>query len=231
VTTFYGYDQNGDTTVITNSAQTLHTGVSYDAQARPITITLQGSLTATLGYNAAGQRASYAVVAGTTPLYSAQLSYRGSELGQAVVVSGTQSYTDTYLYDQAGNPLELLRQQGGTTSRYWYEVDGRGNVVALTDNTGNVVDRYSYDLWGALTSVSESVPQRLRYAGYWYDQELGWYWVRGRMYDPSLKSHNIANPLRSSARGRLLLASVPGDCFAADGAGFGCNVTPFLLPL
>ena len=31
------------------------------------------------------------------------------------------------------------------------------------------------------------MPQRLRYAGYWYDQELGWYWVSVRSYDPSLK--------------------------------------------
>src|SRR5207253_7770957 len=66
-------------------------------------------------------------------------------------------------------------------------LDGQGNVVALTDSTGNVVDRYAYDVWGALTSASESVPQLLRYAGYWYDQELGWYWVGVRYYDPILK--------------------------------------------
>ena len=103
-------------------------------------------------------------------------------------VTGTTTYTDTYLYTQDGLPLELLRQLNGTTSRYWYVLDGRGNVVALTDSTGNVVDRYSYDVWGQPTSVSESVPQRLRYAGYWYDQELSWYWVGVRLYDPGLKS-------------------------------------------
>jgi hypothetical protein len=47
--------------------------VSYNAQAGPIPVTLQGGITATMGYNAARQRASYAVVAGPTPLYSAQL--------------------------------------------------------------------------------------------------------------------------------------------------------------
>ena len=56
--------------------------------------------------------------------------------------------------------------QAGVTSRYWYEVDGRSNVIALTDSTGNTVDRYQYDLWGKLVSSSESVPQRLRYAGH-----------------------------------------------------------------
>jgi RHS repeat-associated protein len=56
------------------------------------------------------------------------------------------------------------------------------------------VDRYAYDVWGQPTTVTESVPQRLRYAGYWYDQELGWYWVGVRMYDPSLKRWSQPDP-------------------------------------
>jgi hypothetical protein len=69
-------------------------------------------------------------------------------------------HTDTYLYNARWSALELRRQQNGTTSRYWYVLEGRGNVEALTDGTGNVVNRYSYDHydhWGALTDVSESV--------------------------------------------------------------------------
>ena len=103
----------------------------------------------------------------------------------------------------------MLRTAGGTTSRYWYVLDGRGNVVAPTDTTGNVVNRYAYDIWGQPTSVSESVPQRLRYAGYWYDQELSWYWVGVRLYDPGLKSWLQPDPsqtegVRTYAKGRLL---------------------------
>jgi RHS repeat-associated protein len=84
-------------------------------------------------------------------------------------------------------PLELLRTTNGVLNRYWYERDGLGNVVALTDVNGNLVDQYAYDLWGTPTLVSESVPQQLRYAGYWYDTELGWYWLTTRAYDPALK--------------------------------------------
>ncbi len=144
-----------------------------------------------LRYNAAGQRSAYSLYRGTTFAYGAQFTYRGAELGQAVVVSGTTSYTDTYLYDGQGAPLELIRQTkvGGTlsTARYWYALDGRGDVVALTDSSGSVVDRYAYGVWGSLVSASESVPQRLRYAGYWDDAELNWYWVGVRYYSPSLK--------------------------------------------
>jgi len=107
-----------------------------------------------------------------------------------VAYSGTSvptPYTDTYIYRQDGAPLELLRQVGATTTPYWYVQDGQGNVVALTDQGGSVVDSYSYDQWGKPTSVQESVPQQLRYGGYWYDNELGWYWLSVRAYDPTLE--------------------------------------------
>jgi len=102
-------------------------------------------------------------------------------------VQGTTTYTDTYLYRPDGTPLELLRQQGGTTSRYWYVLDGRSNVIALTDVTGGVVDAYAYDAWGQTVGAYETVAQPFRYAGYWYDAALGWYWVSVRPYDPTLK--------------------------------------------
>jgi RHS repeat-associated protein len=138
-------------------------------------------------YNAQGQRMTYAASGAGTNL-SETFQYRGGELAQ-VTTSGSQNTTDTYVYRRDGTPLELVRTQSGVTSKYWYEVDGRGDVIALTDATGNTVDRYSYDLWGKVVSATESVPQRLRYAGAWYDQELGWYWMSTRAYDPTLERH------------------------------------------
>ena len=125
------------------------------------------------------------------PTLDQQFTYRNGMLGQVRLTSGATAYTDTYLYTDAGAPYELLRTNGsGATSRYWYEVDGRGNVVALTDITGKVVDRYAYDSWGELTSndaTDEMVPQQLRYAGYWYDEKLSWYWLNVRYYDPEIE--------------------------------------------
>jgi len=125
------------------------------------------------------------------PTLDQQFTYRDGLLGQVRLTSGTTVYTDTYLYTNAGAPYELLRTTpNGTTNRYWYEVDGRGNVVALTDSTGKVVDRYAYDSWGELTSndaTDETVPQQLRYAGYWYDEKLSWYWLSVRYYDPEIE--------------------------------------------
>ncbi len=158
--------------------------------ARPSTVTLT--------YNPSGQRASSHVVEPGQPTLDQQFTYRDGALGQVRLTSGATSYTDTYLYTDAGAPYELLRTTGsGATSRYWYELDGRGNVVALTDSTGKVVDRYAYDSWGELTSddaTNEMVPQQLRYAGYWYDEKLSWYWLSVRYYDPEIERFLAPDP-------------------------------------
>jgi len=173
----------------------ISTGIAYDAEARPITVThLTKGVVATiaLGYNAAGQRARYTVAMSGAVTLDERFAYRDGELGQVVVGNGaTVAYTDTYVYDPSGAPLELLRADAttGRTARYWYTTDGRGNVVALTDQSGKVVDRYAYDAWGEQVSTDatdERVAQQLRYGGYWYDEALGWYWVNVRYYDPEV---------------------------------------------
>ncbi len=164
-----------------------------------------------MGYNADGQRARYTVTMSGTATLDERFQYRDGALAQMAVmtatlnsdgsIKSTGSYTDTYVYNADGQPLELLRQQGGVTNRYWYEEDGRGNVVALTDVNGAVVDQY--DPWGAPLALAnpyahlyEQVPRPLRYRGYWYDgwdnslgtmPALGWYWLDARPYDPRLR--------------------------------------------
>jgi len=206
-TTYYGYDASGHTTSITapvsgslTAPGAINTGLGYDAAGRVQRVTLKDGRTMTLAYNAQGERASYSVVTGTTTtLYSAQFAYSGGALAQAIVYSATASgnvqYTDSYVYDAAGLPDHFDRQQNGTTSRYWYETDGRGDVVAVTDVNGNVVDSYAYDLWGEeLPDTShEAAPQRLHAGAMWYDAEMQvqWLWDGGtnRYYDPELERY------------------------------------------
>jgi len=198
--TYFGYDGSGNTTAITSpitgsltAPGAINTHIGYDAASRPSKVTLRDGRTVTMSYNAAGERASYSVITGTTTtLYSVQYAYRDGELGQATVYSATATgsvqYTDSYVYGQSGLPDHFDRQQNGTTSRYWYETDGRGDVVAVTDVNGNVVDSYEYDLWGEPLSYTthEQVPQRIRYRSMWYDSEEEWLWDGSRSYDPEL---------------------------------------------
>jgi len=211
------YDQNGDTTSISNAVgQTANPtdpgyikyarneSFAYDALQRPITVTRLDStrvngqtivtpLTATLQYNADGLRADYRLTpdprTGKTAV-DTRFAYRAAgELASATTtdMTGTLLYKNTFVYGPSGEPLELIRTDPTGTSRYWYALDGLGSVVALTDSSGKVVDRYAYDSWGEETSndaTDETVPQQLRYRGYYYDEKLTYYWTTTRYYDP-----------------------------------------------
>ena len=153
-----------------------------------------------------------------------------------VSLGGTVAYTDTYLYLPGGTPYELLRRQGGTISRYWYETDGRGNVAALTDKAGNVVDRYHYDVWGVPSFDLETVPQPLLYAGYRYDRELGWYWLSAREYDPTLRRFLQTDPSEiEGVRSYAYAGDDPVDSIDPNGTDCGtfiigglvCGLTAF----
>jgi len=202
---YYSYDGNGDTTSITSPVSgsltapgAVNTRLGYDAAARTVQVTrrVQNTpITATLAYNADGDRARYTVVMSGTAIDDERFQYRDGQIAQVSAVTATVnatgtvtsrgSYTDSFIYGPNSEPLEFLRQQGSSTNRYWYVLDGQGSVVAVTDITGKVVDRYNYDSWGEpIGKDYETVPQQLRYAGYWYDAELQWYWLSVRYYDP-----------------------------------------------
>jgi len=233
-TAYYGYDVHGDTTAITDGAK-LNTHMIYDSQARPVQVTFLDHTTPatlTLAYNPDGLRAEYTLAESGKTTLDERFTYRGGVLGQMNLVQGSLAYTDTYLYTDAGAPYELLRQQNGATNRYWYEVDGRGNVVALTDVNGKVVDRYAYDSWGELTSddgVNETVPQQLRYAGYWYDEKLSWYWLSVRYYDPEIARFLAPDP--SEQDGVRTYAYVGNDPIDATDPSGLCRVTLYFKTL
>ena len=187
---------------------------AYDAQQRPITVTRLDStkvgtativtpLTATLQYNADGLRSDFRLIpdprTGKQPV-DTRFAYRaGGELASATVtdITGTLLYKNTFIYGEYGQPVELIRTDPTGTSRYWYVLDGLGSVVALTSITGAVVDRYAYDSWGEETSndaTDETVPQQLRYQGYYDDEKLTWYWLDGRYYDPEAMRYLQPDP-------------------------------------
>ena len=226
----YSYDGAGNTTLISTTSIAsgnplqIHTQLGYDPQGRISSVTDINGTVARIGYNAAGERNSYTVSNSSgQQLYSAQFSYQSGQLEQASVVSataggGSVSYLDTYLYTQDGTPLRFTRQQNGASNTYWYETDGRGDVVAVTDNTGAVVDSYEYDLWGEFLpgTTHEKVIQPLKYAGYWYDPAVTWYWVDGRYYDPELERY--LQPDGSANRSYVYAGDDPVD-------GVGLNKT------
>ncbi|MBE6590110.1 MAG: RHS repeat-associated core domain-containing protein, partial [Ruminococcaceae bacterium] len=67
----------------------------------------------------------------------------------------------------------------------------QGDVIAITNSYGNVVARYTYDAWGVCTVVSDETGiiarvNPFRYRGYYYDSEIGLYYLQSRYYDPQV---------------------------------------------
>ena len=81
--------------------------------------------------------------------------------------------------------------------RYTLVKDLQGNVIGLADKNGNLAAKYTYDAWGNILSVTDGQGNDvsgnpghianvnpLRYRGYYFDQETGFYYLHTRYYDP-----------------------------------------------
>ena len=124
-------------------------------------------------------------------------------------MTGTQTWFDR---DAAGNLVHETRNNGRTICitgsigsisyngvRYAFRKNLQGDVIAILDTSGNVVARYTYDAWGKVLSVTDAYGNAntsstlignvnpIRYRGYYYDTETGWYYLNSRYYDPDVK--------------------------------------------
>ena len=114
--------------------------------------------------------------------------WAGSQLAMMIVNPdlSTKKVLKFY-YDAEGRPLCL--DFNGTV--YLYITNLQGDVVALADQYGEVI-RYEYDAWGKpISTYYAATPYHdamyynpLRYRGYIYDNETGFYYLQSRYYDP-----------------------------------------------
>lgn len=89
----------------------------------------------------------------------------------------------------------------------------KGNLssVERTDIGSSVKQTYNftYDAWGNVSSVSGSlagtlgVKNPLRYRGYVYDNETGFYYLKSRYYDPEIGRFLNADEYPSTGQGVL----------------------------
>ena len=74
---------------------------------------------------------------------------------------------------------------------YYYRYDIFGDVVGIVNAAGETLCTYTYDLWGAITGITgdQALADRnpIRYRGYYYDNETGFYYLETRYYDPQVK--------------------------------------------
>jgi RHS repeat-associated protein len=115
--------------------------------------------------------------------------YEGTALLLEYDSSGVQA---KYAYDpRSGDPLSVARG----TSTYYYATDLQGSVTALFNASNQVLNQYSYLPFGETQSVTEQVPNRLRYTGREYESESGLYYNFARWYDAQLHRFVSEDPI------------------------------------
>ncbi len=68
----------------------------------------------------------------------------------------------------------------------------QGDVIGLVDDNGETVARYSYDAWGVPTVLEDHTDIQITnvnpylYRTYYYDWEIGMYYLQSRYYDPTI---------------------------------------------
>ena len=141
------------------------------------TVTKDGK-TFAYNYGADGVRTQKTVDGVTTEYYT---------VGGILLAEKTGDRVLTFYYDEKGSPVSV--ELNGT--RYYYRQNLRGDVIGLYSGTTQVVS-YTYDPWGKLLSVTDTSGTNigtlnpLRYRGYYYDTETGFYFLQSRYYDPTV---------------------------------------------
>ena len=118
--------------------------------------------------------------------------------------SGSTAKIMIFSYDAQGRPfaVKYSTNNGGSYITYFYALNQQGDVVKnfrslpSRDSNGNlnglteaVYATYTYDAWGNILSQSGSMASTnpLRYRGYYYDSETGFYYLQSRYYDPATR--------------------------------------------
>ena len=113
--------------------------------------------------------------------------YASGMLLRETITSGSTTKTLDFRYDNVGYPYALIYNNGSTTATYYYITNLQGDVMYLVDGNGIQVAAYTYDPYGKILSAYGSMAEinPLRYRGYYYDSETGFYYLQSRYYDPN----------------------------------------------
>ena len=181
----------------------MDTAINVAAETRSVTVTKYT-------YDADGIRTEK-VINGVTHHYVT----RGGKLMRENFLTGTGEVIMDFSYDESGRPFAVSysRNGGANFTTYYYATNLQGDVVmifgrtAVTGEDGNTTyavrsqGYYTYDAWGNVTAHSPTgatpaggsliYRNPLRYRGYVYDNETGFYYLKSRYYDPS--NHRFIN--------------------------------------
>ena len=172
-------------------------------------------------------------VTGTQTVTHEYLTLNGKVARETIRTNNSLTAVLDFVYDDAGRPFALRYSTNGTSFQtYYYVLNLQGDVVKLIHYIPGFeyesVATYEYDAWGNIVSSSGRLAEinPLRYRGYYYDSETGFYYLQSRYYDPANRRFINADGLISFDCGfsGLNMYSYCGNCPVAcsdpNGASF-----------
>ena len=143
-------------------------------------------------------------LASTETVTHEYLTQSGKVVRETITTSMDTTTLD-FFYDESGRPFAFnYTPEGSTPNTYYYILNLQGDVVQIIDEGGVMQAEYVYSPWGEVISAEGDLAEinPLRYRGYYYDSETGFYYLRSRYYDP--ENHRFIN----------------ADSYASTGQGF-----------
>ena len=132
------------------------------------------------------------------------LTLSGKVVRETVKANNSVTYVLDFLYDESGRPFALNYSTNGSSfTTYYYILNMQGDVVKLVTSSASAVATYEYDAWGNILSKSGNMADKnpLRYRGYYYDAETGFYYLQSRYYDPANRRFINADSYVSTGQG------------------------------
>ena len=179
---------------------TSYLGYTLKWNGRQLSSLSGNGTTASYKYDADGLR-SYKKVNGVETTYQ----YVGDKL--MYEKRGTTEFY--YYYNSFGNLAGIKYVQNGTEYMVYAVCNMRGDVEDLYWGSGNLACHYTYDTWGNVISVTDingkeitnenniGLMNPIRYRGYYYDSEIGMYYLQSRYYNPQVGRFISADSLFS----------------------------------
>ena len=117
----------------------------------------------------------------------------------------------TIIADPANNQPLAMKYNN---TLYYYVLNAQGDVVRIVNSSRSVVASYTYDPWGKIISSSGTLADinPLRYRGYYYDTETGFYYLQSRYYDPEIGRFINADSYASTDATGLLSTNMFAYC-------------------
>ena len=128
-----------------------------------------------------------------------------------------------FVYDDGNQPFAMIYNDGSTSTLYYYVLNAQGDVIALLNANGKLAASYDYDAWGNCTVYDSSAKvltdptsianlNPLRYRGYYYDAETGFYYLQSRYYDPAICRFINADTFATTDANGFLSANMFAYC-------------------